>query len=98
MRYIRTLEKAVADAKKKRIDTSEAEKLLTDLENSVDQTCFLKNSLFINSVWDKSYEKDGVRYASGDYLPPIGWSVEDFDRARAKIAAMIVKLQKKTGK
>ena len=98
MRYIRTLEKAVSDAKKKRIDTSEAEKLLTDLENSVDQTRFLKNSLFINSVWDKSYEKDGVRYASGDYLPPIGWSVEDFDRARAKIAAMIMKLQKETGK
>ena len=98
MRYIRTLEKAVADAKKKHIDTSDAEKLLTALENSVDRERFLKNSLFINSVWDKSYEKDGTRFASGDYLPPVGWSVEDFDRARAKIAAMIMKLHKEIGR
>ncbi|MBQ9500709.1 MAG: hypothetical protein IJU70_00985 [Lentisphaeria bacterium] len=98
MRYIRTLEKTVAEAKKRNIDTSEAEGLLTALANSVDRARFLKNSLFINSVWDRSYEKDGRRFASGDYLPPIGWSVEDFDQARAKIAAMIMKLHKEIGR
>jgi hypothetical protein len=93
MRYIRTLEKSIANAKTRNISTSEAEKLLNDLENSIDQERFNKNSLFINSVWDKTFEKEGKRFASGEYLPPIGWRVADYDKAREKVAEAIIKLQ-----
>ena len=87
------MEKSIANAKKRNISTFEAEKLLTDLVNSIDQERFNKNSLFINSVWDKTFEKDGKRFASGEYLPPTGWRVADYDKARAEVAKAIIKLQ-----
>lgn len=95
MRYIRTLEKSIADAKKRNINTFEAEKLLNDLENSIDQKRFNNNSLFINSVWDKTFEKEEQRFASGEYLPPTGWRVADYEKAREKVAEAIIKLQEK---
>ena len=95
MRYIRTLEKSIADAKKRNINTFEAEKLLNDLENSIDQELFNKNSLFINSVWDKTFEREEQRFASGEYLPPTGWRVADYEKAREKVAEAIIKLQEK---
>ncbi|MBR2345624.1 MAG: hypothetical protein IKA71_07575 [Lentisphaeria bacterium] len=95
MRYICTLENLIKKAKEQKIDTADAEKLLNTLADSFDKNLFKSKSIFINSVWEDSFEQNGKRYASGDYLPPNGWKLEDYDNAREKIAGAIILLQEK---
>jgi hypothetical protein len=50
---------------------------------------------FIESKWEKSFTlPDGRRACSGRFRFPNGWSAEDYDRARRRIADAIVALQK----
>ena len=95
LRYIQLLESEIAAAKKRGVDTSEAEKLLRSLANSFDMDEFRKKSVFFNSFWEKAWEKDGKRYASGDYLLPVGWKLADYSNARKQIADAIEQLKNK---
>ena len=95
MRYIKTLEETIVQAKKVGKNTADAEKLLTELSASFDCGRFLKESVFFNSSWSEMFEKDGKRYASGVLNLPNGWNLDDYDKNRAKIAAAIIALQKK---
>ena len=85
----------IKKAKEQKIDTADAEKLMNTLADSFDKNLFKSKSIFINSVWEDSFEQNGKRYASGDYLPPNGWKLEDYDNAREKIAGAIILLQEK---
>ncbi|MBR4673121.1 MAG: hypothetical protein IKP00_01535 [Victivallales bacterium] len=92
MRYVRTLENTIAKAKKKGKDTAKAEKLLADIVNSLDCDSFLKNSVFFNSQWSESYEKNGKLCASGVWNVSNGWKLEDYDKNRVKVAEAIIEL------
>ena len=95
LRYIITLENRIAAAKKKGFvkEAAAAEKMLESLKNSFDfGKNFTKNSVFLDSRFEKSWEQDGKRYCSGRYNLPNGWRFENYHAAREKIAAEIVKL------
>lgn len=95
LRYYQTLEKMIATAKARNIDSSTEEKLLTQLSSSFDMRTFKEKSVYFNSFWDKSYEKDGKRYASGRLNLPNGWTFEDYEQARAHLTEAILQLQNK---
>ena len=95
MRYIKTLEETIVQAKKAGKNTADAENLLAELSASFDCNRFLKESVFFNSSWTENFEKDGKRYASGVLNLPNGWNLDDYDKNRAKIAAAIIALQNK---
>ena len=95
LRYIQLLEKEIAAAEKRGVDTAAAQKLLKKLTGSFDMDEFRKKSVFFNSFWEKAWEKDGKRYASGDYLLPVGWKLADYSNARKQIADAIEQLKKK---
>ena len=80
---------------KRGIDTAAAQKLLDNLTGSFDMDEFRKKSVFFNSFWEKAWEKDGKRYASGDYLLPVGWKLADYSNARKQIADAIEQLKSK---
>ena len=95
LRYITTLENRIAEAKKKGFEkeAAGAEKVLNDLRNSFDfGKDFTQNSVFLDSHFDKAWEKDGKRYCSGRYNLPNGWRFEDYHAAREKIADAIARL------
>ena len=97
LRYIITLENRIAAAKKKGLEkeAAEAEKVLTKLANSFDfGENFTKNSVFLDSVFERSWERGGVRFCSGRRNLPNGWRFEDYHAAREKIAGEIVKLDR----
>ena len=96
LRYIQKLEKAIVKARQsgKKAAADEAQKVLDSLAGSFDKAEFAKKSVYISSVWDKKYENDGRRYASGRYNLPNKWTLEDYDRARDMLAEAIIKLGK----
>ena len=94
IRYILTLEQAVTEAKAAGKDVSRAEKLLSDLRGSFDCRTFLEQSIYFNSRWSEKFEQDGKRCVSGVLNLPNGWSLDDYDVNRAKIAEAIQTLQK----
>ena len=96
LRYICTLENSIASAKKRGIDTTSAEKLLSDLKKSFDfGENFKRKSPFLTSSFEKQWTANGKRYCSGPYNLPNGWSFADYHSAREKIAAEIIKLNQK---
>ena len=95
LRYITTLENRIAEAKKKGLtrEAAAAEKVLETLRNSFDfGKNYVSKSVFLDSVFDKSWEKNGKRFCSGRRNLPNGWRFEDYHAAREKIAAEIAKL------
>lgn len=94
LRYIITLENRIEQAQQHNVDSSVAEQLLKTLSGSFDLEQFRNKSVYFDSLWDKTWEKDGKRYASGRFNLPNGWDFEDYDDARRKIAAEILNLQK----
>ena len=92
MRYIRTLENTIAKAKKTGKETAKAEKLLADIVSSLDCDSFLKNSVFFNSQWSESYTENGKLCASGVWNVSNGWTLEDYDKNRVKVAEAIMEL------
>ena len=95
LRYIVTLENRISEAKKKGLtQTAEsAEKVLGDLKNSFDfGKNYVSKSVFLDSIFDRSWEQNGKRFCSGRRNLPNGWRFEDYHAAREKIAAEIVKL------
>ena len=93
LRYIVTLEKRIAEAKKANINTESAEKVLKDLAASFDfGENFRKNSVFLDSKFAKQYDKNGKRYGEGEFNLPNGWKLADYQKAREAIAAEILKL------
>ena len=50
---------------------------------------FHEESIFITPKWDNSWNEDRKCYMSGNYNLPNGWSFDDYDAARAKIADAI---------
>jgi len=97
LRYIITLENRIAAAKKQGFskEAAEAEQVLTKLAESFDfGKNFAKNSVFLDSVFERNWERDGVRFCSGRRNLPNGWRFEDYHAAREKIAEEIVKLDR----
>lgn len=94
LRYIITLENAIRRAKAAGKDTSAAERLLNNLCSSFDCERFKRESVFVESKWTREYTIGNKRYASGDLNIPIGWSLDQYDRNRARIAAAIEALNK----
>lgn len=92
LRYLQKLKKEIARAEKEGMDVSEAEQLLTELMKRFDWNLFRKESVFFNSRWDKTWEKEGKLYASGNYVLPVGWNLSDYHVARIKMAKAIRKL------
>ena len=95
LRYIITLENRIASAKAKGFtkEAASAEKMLESLKNSFDfGKNFTKNSVFLDSHFEKSWEQDGKRFCSGRYNLPNGWRFETYHAAREKIASAIAKL------
>jgi len=95
LRYIVTLENRIAEAKKKGLTQAAeaAEKGLADLKNSFDfGKNYVSKSVFLDSVFDRSWEQNGKRYCSGRRNLPNGWRFEDYHAAREKIAAAIAGL------
>lgn len=97
LRYIITLENLIAKALKEgRVKEADAaQKVLDSITNSFDWDGFRKKSIFWDSKWTEAWEKDGKRYAAGQYNIPNGWKLEDYDIARRHIADEIIKLQTK---
>lgn len=94
LRYIITLENRIEQAKQHKADSAAAKQLLETLSNSFDFELFRTKSVYFDSLWDKTWEADGKRYASGRFNLPNGWDFEDYDLARRKIAAEILNLEK----
>ena len=97
LRYITTLENRIAEAKKKGFEkeAAAAEKVLNDLKKSFDHgKNFVKNSVFLDSRFEKRWEKNGQRFCAGRLNLPNGWRYEDYHAAREKIAAEIIKLNR----
>ncbi|MBQ9501149.1 MAG: hypothetical protein IJU70_03225 [Lentisphaeria bacterium] len=95
LRYITTLENRIASAGKKGLvkEAAAAEKVLKDLKSSFDfDENFTKNSVFLDSHFERSWMKDGKRFCSGRFNLPGGWKFEDYHAAREKIAAEIARL------
>ena len=97
LRYIVTLENRIAEAKKKGLasEAAAAEKVLAGIAGSFDfGPNYVKNTVFLDSPFEKSWEENGKRYCSGVRNLPNGWRFEDYHKAREKIAGEIVKLDK----
>ena len=95
--YITTLENRIAEAKKKGLtqEAAAAEKVLTGLVKSFDfGPRYVKNTVFLDPMFDRSWEKNGKRFCSGRFNLPNGWRFEDYHAARERIADEIVKLDK----
>jgi len=95
LRYIITLENRIADARQKGLEKEAdvAENVLKNLQKSFDfGGNFTKNSVFLDSVFERSWEKNGTRYCSGRRNLPNGWRFEDYHAAREKIASAIAML------
>ena len=92
LRYILTLENSVRRARAAGKDTTAAEELLHTLSQSFDCERFKKESVFFESQWTKQYVKDNKRYATGHLNIPNGWSIDQYDINRARIAAAIEEL------
>ncbi len=92
LRYIRTLEAAVAAGKKRGKDTSDAEALLKRLNNSFDWELYRKNTVFFEPKFERLYEKGGKRFAAGKFNLLNGWSLDDYDANRRLVANAILKL------
>ena len=56
---------------------------------------FSEESIFITPKWDKSWSEGEKHFMSGTYNVPNGWRFDDYDAARAKIAAAIVAMDRK---
>ena len=98
LRYILTLEKLIAEAKRRKIDVVNIQKIINSLQNSFDTDLFWKKSVFFDSHWEKEWnDKSGKRFASGQLRLPNGWKNEDYKVARNKIARTIIHLQKQLG-
>ena len=97
LRYIITLEYLISQARKEnRAGAADAaQKVLDSITGSFDWNKFREKSIYWDSKWTETWEKDGKRYASGQYNIPNGWKVEDYDLARRRIADEIIKLQTK---
>ena len=95
LRYIQLLESEIEAARKRGVNTAEAEKLLESLAESFNMEEFRAKSVFFNSAWEKTWEKDGKLFASGDYLLPVGWKLDDYRQARERIANAISELKRK---
>ncbi|MBR2720193.1 MAG: hypothetical protein IKB74_02550, partial [Lentisphaeria bacterium] len=99
LRYIMTLEDRIARAGKAGIDTQAAEKVLKELAASFDfGDNFRKNSVFLDSKFARQYDKNGKRYGEGEFNIPVGWKLADYQQAREKIIAEIIKLNAKLEK
>jgi hypothetical protein len=101
LRYIITLENRIAAAKKKGLaaEAAAAEKVLAKIVGSFDfGPNYVKNTVFLDSPFEKSWEENGKRYCSGVRNLPNGWRFEDYHAAREKLASEIVKLDKAMGK
>ena len=99
LRYIMTLEDRIARAGKAGIDTQAAEKVLKELAASFDfGDNFRKNSVFLDSKFARQYDKNGKRYGEGEFNIPVGWKLADYQQAREKIIAEIIKLDSKLEK
>ena len=97
LRYILTLEYEIAAARKSGFNTqaNAAETVMNTLKNSFDKKTFCEKSVFLDSKWaERELGKDGKIYVSGELNIPIGWTLADYAKAREKMAAEIVKLQK----
>jgi len=97
LRYIITLENRIAAAQKKGLarEAARSAKVLADLKNSFDfGENFRTKSVFLDSHFEKKWDKDGKRCCSGRLELPNGWRFEDYHAAREKIASEIEKLDK----
>ena len=95
LKYITTLENRIAAARRqgRSREADAAEKVLKGLAASFDLgPNFTRQSVYLDSHYEKSWQKDGKRYCSGRYNLPNGWAFEDYHNARETIAAEIVKL------
>ncbi|MBQ7651688.1 MAG: hypothetical protein IJS15_12060, partial [Victivallales bacterium] len=95
LRYIVTLEKRIAKATAKNIDLSAETAVLDAIVASFDMQKFHEESIFITPKWDNSWNEDGKCYMSGSFNLPNGWSFDDYDAARAKIADAIASIDRK---
>ncbi len=94
LRYIATLEKRIKTARSMKINTAAAEKLLNDIKNSFDFTRHNKESVYLDSVFDKKWTDNGKLYCSGKYNLLNGWTLENYQSARDRIAEAIIALDK----
>ncbi|MBE6404162.1 MAG: hypothetical protein E7039_10665 [Lentisphaerae bacterium] len=94
LRYIVTLENRIRAAKAQKRDTSAAEKVLNDIKKSFDFTEHHKRSVYLDSFFDKKWSENGKLYCSGKFNLLNGWSLSDYQTARAKIANAIIELDK----
>ncbi|MBO4345129.1 MAG: hypothetical protein J5833_05210, partial [Victivallales bacterium] len=95
LRYIVTLEKRISKAKAKGIDVAAEKAVLDGIIASFDMKMFSEESIFITPKWDKSWSEGEKHFMSGTYNVPNGWRFDDYDAARAKIAAAIVAMDRK---
>jgi hypothetical protein len=98
LRYIATLEKRIKTAQARKINTAAAEKLLNDIKSSFDFTRHNKESVYLDSVFDKKWTEKGKLYCSGKYNLLNGWTLESYQSARNRIAEAIIALDKEIGK
>ncbi len=94
LRYIQTLENAIRRAKAAGKNISEAEKLLSSLSESFDCRRFKRESVYFDSKWSEQFEQNNKRYASGSLNIPNGWTLDQYDISRAKIADAIETLNR----
>ena len=97
LRYVITLEHLISQARKEnRISEADAaQKVLDSIAGSFDWNKFREKSIYWDSKWTEAWEHNGKRYAAGQYNIPNGWTLEDYDLARHRIADEIIKLQSK---
>ena len=95
LRYITTLENRILTARANKIDTTAAETVVANLMNSFDFSEHFKRSVYLDSFFDQKFEENGILYCSGKYNLLNGWSLEDYQNARKKIADAIIALDEK---
>ena len=72
--------------------------LLNDIKSSFDFTRHNKESVYLDSVFDKKWTEKGKLYCSGKYNLLNGWTLESYQSARDRIAEAIIALDKEIGK
>ena len=99
LRYILTLERLVGRARQSddpaiRQEADKAQDALDTMFGSFDLNQMKqRGARWVECVWEKLGQQDGIRTAGGSYTIPNGWSCDDYDRARARIIDRILGLQ-----
>ena len=95
LRYLQTLEHFIrqAAARGQGARAQEAEAVLAAMRASPDMARLQETNRYIECRWDETITSpSGQRTVRGRFNVPNGWSLEDYDRWRQRIARHIVRL------